>query len=641
MDLVSIEVTIYLKSGTFAILYMVFQKDYLPTFYFLERKGIMRTFFMFCSTLTISIFFSTVLYGAHGISIDGKLKYPQNFERFEYVSKEAKKGGDLFLWDFGSFDKMNPFTLKGLPPLGIGMFVYETLAISSLDEPFAKYGLLAKDIEVAEDKLSVVFTLDEEARFSDNSQVTAEDVQFSLEIIKSDKVHPRFPFYYQDIIDSEIIDDKRIRFRFAKVNRELPLITSDLPVFSKKFYEKYPFGEKDTLVNPVGSGPYIVESMKLGKSITYRRNPDYWANNKPVRKGMYNFDKITVQYYKDQVVAVEAFKAGEFDFMLVNVAKQWARDMTGAKFENGSIEKKLFPHNNNAGMQGFVFNTRKKLFKDVRVRKALGLAFDFEWTNQALFFNQYTRSHSFFSNSYLAASGLPQGLELEYLLPFKDSLPSEVFSQPLTPPVNSQRGSLRANLREAKKLLREAGWNIENGKLKNKEGEVFSFEMILVSPFFERVIAPFAQNLKKLGIHVDYRKVDPALYTDRLQKFDFDMIVYVYGQSQSPGNEQRNYWHSQSAETVGSKNFAGIKSPVIDSFVDKIIYASTQEELTAACKALDRVLWYGYYVLPNWFMNGHRLVYYNKFSMPNNLPIYYDHYSLLMTWWQKQSQTAQ
>ncbi len=593
----------------------------------------MRTLFMSFIFICFLILSALPLYAAHGISIDGKLKYPKDFSRFDYTSEQAVKGGGLVLHDLGSFDKMNPFTLKGISPLGLQMFVFETLAVSSLDEPYAKYGLLAKDIELAEDKLSVVFTLDENARFSDNTPVTTEDVQFSLETIKSDKVHPFYSFYYKDIVGCEILDDRRIRFRFARVNRELHMISSDMPVMSKKFYLQHGFGEGDALTPPVGSGPYVVESVKHGKSITYRRNPDYWAKNKPVRRGMYNFDTITVQYYKDQIVSVEAFKAGEFDFMLVNIAKQWARDMTGSKFENETIISKIYPHNNNAGMQGFVFNTRKKIFKDRRVREALGLAFDFEWTNQALFFNQYSRSNSFFSNSYLSATGLPKGLELEYLIPFKKSLPSEVFTQPLSPPVNGNRSSLRTHLKKAQSLLKEAGWKIEKGVLKNSEGKSFEFELLLVSPSFERVIAPFAQNLKKLGIVVNYRTIDPALYTDRIQKFDFDMVVHVYGQSLSPGNEQWNFWHSQVVDKVGSKNLAGIQSPVVDALVEKIIYVPTQEELTAACKALDRVLWYGYFVLPNWFMDGHRLAYFNKFQMPNNVPIYYNHYQLLMTWW--------
>jgi microcin C transport system substrate-binding protein len=466
--------------------------------------------------------------------------------------------------------------------------------------------------------------------------VTAEDVAFSLAMLKSDKVYPLYSYYYHDITDSEILDRLRIRLKFARVNRELPMIASEIPVMSKKFYTKHPFDGDSTLVPPVGSGPYVVESVNPGKSITYRRNDTYWAKDVPVRKGVYNFDTIKVDYYKDPVVAVEAFKAGDFDFMLVNIAKQWARDLTGEKVDKGEIIKKTFPHGNDAGMQGFVMNTRKKIFQDRRVRQALGMAFDFEWTNKSLFFDQYTRATSFFNNSYLAATDLPSGKELHYLEEYKKDLPDEVFTTPLAPPNTNGPGGLRTNLQKAQKLLSEAGWLVKDGILKDKEGNPFRFEILLVSQAFERVIAPFVNNLQKLGIQTDYRTIDPALYAERLQNFDFDMIVHVYGQSLSPGNEQRNFWHSASATTKGSQNLAGVNSSVIDSLVEKTIYAQTQDDLTAACKALDRVLWYQYYLIPNWYMNGYRLAYYDKFSQPNNLPKYYDHFQLLMTWWKKQ-----
>jgi len=348
---------------------------------------------------------------------------------------------------------------------------------------------------------------------------------------------------------------------------------------------------------------------------------------------MYNFETIVVNYYKDQIVAVEAFKAGEFDFMMVNIAKQWVRDMTGKGFADGTLLKKRFPHQNNAGMQGFLMNTRREIFQDVRVRKALGLAFDFEWTNKSLFYNQYIRSSSFFSNTHLAATGLPDGLELSYLEPFRKSLPADVFTTPLKAPDSKGKGGMRKNLRQAKKLLADAGWTIQNGILKNDMGKPFSFEILLVSPTFERVMAPYVANLKKLGITVDYRTIDPALYTDRVQSFDYDMIVHVYGQSLSPGNEQKNFWHSESVNRPGSKNLAGISDKVVDSLVDTIVYATTQQELTAACKALDRVLWYGYYLVPNWYLNVHRLAFHKKFARPETLPLYYNHYQLLMTWW--------
>jgi microcin C transport system substrate-binding protein len=571
---------------------------------------------------------------AHGISIDGKLKYPPDFTQFDYTSSEARKGGTLLLHDLGSFDKMNPFTLKGSAPSGLDNLVFETLAVSSLDEPFAGYGLIAKDIELAEDRLSVVYTIDENARFSDGEAVTPEDIRFSLNTLKSDAAHPFYQAYLQDIKDAEILGNNRIRFNFARVNRELHLIASQIPIFSKKFYSEHPFDDP-SMVPPVGSGPYVVESVKPGKSITYRRNPDYWAVNHPARKGMFNFDTITYKYFRDQIVSVEAFKANEFDLMYINIAKQWARDLVGPRFESKQILKEYLPHRNNQGMQGFVFNTRKPLFQDRMVRKALGMAFDFEWANTKLFFNEYTRSPSYFSNSDLAAKNLPEGMELQYLQPFKENLPPEVFSKPLTPFSTGPGNSMRNNLRSARKILEEAGWKVVDGQLQNKDGRIFTFEILLVSPSFERVMAGYVNNLRKLGVKASYRTIDPALYIDRLNRFDFDMTVNVFGQSQSPGNEQRDYWHSSSADRNGSRNLIGIKDSVVDQLVDRIIYAETQEELAAACKALDRVLWYGYYVVPNWYVARHRVSFWNKFNRPEKLPLYYNPIQALMTWWMK------
>jgi len=586
--------------------------------------------------ILLLVLFPCNLLAAHGVSIDGKLKYQQGFSRFDYTSPEAVKGGSLILHDLGGFDKMNPFTLKGSAPFGLDSFIFETLAVGSLDEPFAAYGLIAKDIALAEDKKSVTFTIDENARFSGGTPVTAHDVKYSLDTLKSDKAHPFYQIYLQNITKAEILDNLTIRFLFDKPNRELHMIAAQLPVLNKTFYEQHgfdPSGETDTMTPPIGSGPYIIKEVNHGKSITYERNPNYWAATHPTRRGMFNFDTITVKYFKDQIVSVEAFKAGEFDFMVVNIAKQWQRDLTGRRFESGELIKKRFPHKNNAGMQGFVFNTRRELFKSPKVRQALGLALDFEWTNTTLFFDQYTRSNSYFSNSDLAATGLPGPAELELLTPFKKQLSPEVFTNPITPPTTTSPGSLRTNLRLAKQLLSEQGWQVKNGVLTSDNGTPFTFEILLVSPSFERVMAPYVKNLAKLGIKADYRTIDPALYSDRIKNFDFDMVVNVYGQSQSPGNEQRDFWSSSSASRKGSRNLAGINSPAVDSLVESIIYAGTQEDLTAACKALDRVLWFGYHVVPNWYLASHRLAYSAQFSMPKTLPLYYNPYQLLYSWW--------
>ncbi len=576
------------------------------------------------------------VFAAHGVSIDGKLKYPASFTRFSYTSPMAVKGGRLVLHDLGGFDKMNPFTLKGSPPFGLDSFVFETLAVPSLDEPFAEYGLIASDISPAQDKKSVTFTIDDRARFSDGTPVTVQDVKYSLDILKSKQAHPFYQIYLQDISGAEILDSRRIRFHFSRPNRELHLIAAQLPILNKSFYEKNgfdPSNAEKVMLPPIGSGPYVISEVHPGKSITYTRNKKYWAQDLPVRRGMFNFDTITIKYFKDQVISVEAFKAGEFDFMNVNIAKQWQRDMTGPKFTSGELIKKRFPHRNDAGMQGFVFNTRRPIFADPRVRRAIGLAFDFEWTNTTLFFNQYVRCNSYFSNSYLAATGVPQGEELALLEPFRKRLPPEVFTTPLTPPSTRPPASLRKNLRLAQKLLRAAGWRVRDGVLQDDAGHKFSFEILLASQSFERVMAPFVKNLRKLGIQASYRTIDAALYSARIKKFDFDMVVNVFGQSQSPGNEQRDYWSSSSATRTGSRNLAGVRDPVVDALVDRIVYAENQHDLVVACHALDRVLWYGYYVVPNWYLAVHRLAYSNKFRQPETLPLYYNPYQFLWTWW--------
>ncbi|MBM9536433.1 extracellular solute-binding protein [Desulfobulbus alkaliphilus] len=575
---------------------------------------------------------------AHGVSIDGNLKYPEDFSRFAYTSDKAVRGGTLILHDLGSFEKMNPFTLRGSAPRGLGSYVFETLAVPSLDEPFAYYGLIAEEINLAEDRKSVTYTINPRARFSDGRPVTAEDVKFSLEILKSDQAHPFYQMYFRDIEGADVLDDLTIRFRFARENRELHIIAGQLPVLSKTFYTQYDFNPSeggDAMVIPVGSGPYVVAEVLPGRSITYRKNPEYWAVDHPTRRGMFNFERIMVKYFRDPVVSVEAFKAGEFDFLAVNVAKQWERDLSGRHFDSGQLIKKTFPHRNNAGMQGFVFNTRKPFFEDRQVRKALGLAFDFEWTNRTLFFSAYVRNDSFFSNSIYAAQGLPDAAELTLLEPFRSDLPDEVFTQPLIPPTTDPPGSLRTNLQQARDLLEKAGWTIRDGVLVNAQGERFRFDILLAGPTFERVIAPYVANLKRLGIAVDYRTIDPALYADRIKDFDFDMVVTVFGQSQSPGNEQRDYWTSMAADRQGSRNLAGIADPAVDALVDAIVYAETQEELVTACRALDRVLWHGYYVVPNWYLAEHRLAYAARLRHPDTLPLYYHHEQWLDTWWQE------
>jgi microcin C transport system substrate-binding protein len=469
----------------------------------------------------------------------------------------------------------------------------------------------------------VQFRLNPKARFSDGSPVRAEDVKFSFDTLMSMDAHPHYRFYWADLGQCVIVDELTVRFDFKKVNRELHMIAGQIPVFSKKWLADGDL-KSAVLKAPISSGAYTIKKYDLGKTIVYERNPDYWAKDLNTRVGQFNFDQIVIKYYKDPTIALEALKAGDFDVLDITSSKQWARDMKGDKFDDGRLKTALLKHSNNAGMQGFVFNLRRPLFQDIAVRRAINLAFDFEWTNEKLFFKQYTRSHSYFSNSVFASSGLPEGDELALLEPFRSQLPTSVFTQAWQSNTTAAPSSLRHNLRAAKKILNEAGWSLNKNKILSKNGIELKFEVLLIQKAFERVMAPFARNLKRLGIEVRYRKTDNALYKQRLDDFNFDMIVMSYGQSQSPGNEQRNYWHSSSLAQKGARNFMGLNNPVIDSLVEKIIAAKDYVSLQTTVKALDRVLLHGEYLVPNWYMPAHRLVYHKQFALPKTLPLYYN-----------------
>ena len=564
-------------------------------------------------------------------------KYPPGFHHFDYVNPNAPRGGDLTLSAFGSFESFNPYLLKGLPAAGISELVFEPLMEQSLDEPYSLYAHLAEDIAVAPDRLSVTFRLNAKARFSNGAPVTAQDVQFTFDTLKGQQAHPRYRFYWADIRRVVVLDARHVRFEFAKVNPELHLIAAQMPVFARAWVGDKPFDKLST-VHPVGSGPYVVESADFGKSVSYKRNPNYWAKELNTRRGMFNYDRVVFKYYKDETVRHEAFKAGEFEFLLENNSKKWARDFTGPLFDTGQIQRTELKHSNNAGMQGFVFNLRRPLFQDIRVRKAVGLALDFEWSNRNLFYGQYSRCHSYFSNSELAASGLPGADELKLLEPFRKQLPRALFTEVWTPPSALPPNSLRANLRHARDLLAEAGWKIKDGVLRNDKGEALEFEIMLVSvqKGFERIIAPFARNLAQLGIRLRYRTVDAALYQRRTDTFDFDMIVESFGQSQSPGNELVGLWHSSTADQEGANNVMGLKDPVVDALIQKVIYAPDRKQLVSATRALDRVLLHGEYVVPNWFIATHRIAYWDRFGIPAQTPLYYGAESwMLRTWWKK------
>ena len=594
-----------------------------------------RGLYYFLAGIFLASVWATPAMSAPAMGLGYTPKYPANFSHFDYVNPDAPKGGELVLSEFGNFDGLNPFLLKGISAGKITELVFETLMEQSLDEPFSLYAHLAEDIQLAKDKLSVTFRLNAKAQFSDKTPVTAEDVKFSFDTLKSEQAHPTFRFMWADIKRAVVVDKRTVRFEFAKVNPELHLIASQIPIFSKNWVGKKSF-DKVVTDTPISSGPYVVEKFDLGKNITYKRNPDYWAKDLNTRRGMFNFERITLKYYADDTVQLEAFKAGEFDFMFVLNSKQWARDYVGSKFDSGQIKREELIHRNNAGMQGFVFNLRRPLFKDKRVRQAISLAFDFEWSNEKLFYKQYTRVNSYFSNSELASSGLPQGEELALLQPYRDKLPAEIFTSEWKPPVATGPDGLRENLRKAKQLLDSAGWKLKEGVLQNEQGQKMEFEILLAQKAFGRIVEPYAQNLEKIGIKVSHRTVDVALYQRRVDTRDFDMVVNAIGQSQSPGNEQKNYWHSSTADQEGSNNTIGIKDPVVDALIDKVVYATDRAHLVTATRALDRVLLHGEYMVPNWYTPIHRVAYKNTLAYPKKLPLYYSAESWMMrSWWKK------
>lgn len=557
----------------------------------------------------------------HGIAMHGEPKYPEGFSHFDYVNPDAPKGGSLKLAVVSNgFDSFNPFDIRGVAAAGVSTYLYDTLLESSDDEPFSAYGLIAESVETPKDRSYVVFNLRKEARFHDGEPITAEDIKFSFDILTT-KGHPFFRNYYADVSKVTIEGPHRVRFDFGETkNRELPLILGQMPILPAHYWADREFGENG-LTPPLGSGPYRIGEFEAGRSVTYERVKDYWAEDLGVRNGRFNFDRIVYEYYTDDTVALEAFKAGNYDFRLESSAKNWATAYTGEPFENGSIIKEAIEHHRPAGMQGFVFNTRRPVFSDPLVREALAYGFDFEWANQNLFFGQYTRTDSYFENSELASSGLPQGRELEILEPFREQLSADVFNEDYQPPTTEGQYGLRQNLKTALGLLNKAGYEIRNGKMVNtRSGQPLAFEILLFQKSFERVVLPFKKNLERLGIDVTVRLVDSNQYIQRLREFDYDMITQVFGQSDSPGNEQRDYWHSSNVNTTGSRNYAGVSDPVVDQLISMVIQAPNREELVHRVRALDRVLLQGHYVIPHWHLTKDRVAYWNHLERPETTP---------------------
>lgn len=567
----------------------------------------------------------------HGLAMYDAPKYPADFKHLDYTNPDAPKGGTLRLSGIGGFDSLNPWIVKGLAVDGTGM-VFETLLEQTADEPFSAYGLLAETVETPEDRSFATFTLRPQARWQDGKPVTAQDVVWSFKTLTTEGT-PFYRAYYAHVKNVEALSPGRVKFTFDMAgNRELPLIVGQMPVLPEHYFTggKHKFAE--TTLDPIpGSGPYKFGKIVAGRSIEYLRVKDWWGADLPINRGRYNFDRITYDYYKDSEIALEAFFAGEYDFRQENVAKQWAISYDAPPVKDGRIVKKQIEHELPQGMQGFVYNLRRPVFADREVRRAIAYAFDFEWSNKQFAYGAYKRSRSYFSNSEMEAKGVPQGRELEILEPFRKQLPPELFTEAYNPPETDGSGNNRANLKKAAEILDAAGWKPGPDGIRQKDGVKLSFEIVDLQPAFERWILPFTKNLDRLGIKAKFRVIDASQLVNRMNSFDFDMTVQSFPQSSSPGNEQREYWGSDKVDMPGSRNTIGIKDPVVDALIEQIVSAPTREELVIRCRALDRVLQWGYYLIPNWHIPAWRIAYWNKFGQPENPPPYALPFA--ETWW--------
>lgn len=578
-------------------------------------------------------------FAAHAFSLYDTPKYPAGFTHFDYVNPDAPKGGELFLANpdrRSSFDKFNPYSLKGVAAAGVSNLMFETLAVSSGDEVATMYGLLADDMVLAPDRLAMTFHINQKARFNNGDPVLAADVKYSFDTLM-EKGAPQFKSIFSEVRRCVVVDERTVRFEFKSLNHELPLIVGSVPVFSRKWAAGTAF-DQIQLTPPIVSGPYLIDRYDTGRSISYKLNPDYWGANIPTRKGTFNFGRINYRFYKDDVAKLEAFKAGEFDLVVEYSAKNWARSYKGPKFTSGEIIKRELTHSNGAGMQGFVMNLRRPQFQDVRVRRALDLALDYEWMNRQLFFGSYKRIYSFFNNSPMAATGLPSADELKLLEPLRDKLDPVVFGPAPVPPNTDAPRSLRANLLEAVELFRQAGWTYRDGALRNAKGEPFAFEIIDDQSALSRVISVYIRNLEKLGIQVTQRTADFALVQKRMDEFDFDMTSIRFPDVSSPGNEMFDMFGSKAADEKGSSNAWGLKDAAVDRLVEKLVAADSRQQLVAAARALDRVLLHKHIVVTHWYSSRHRVAYRDRFGIPATAPLYYqaDPY-VISTWWQQKA----
>jgi microcin C transport system substrate-binding protein len=579
----------------------------------------------------------------YGLSLFGELKYPEGFKHFDYVNPNAPKGGTVRMIAFGTFDNFNLVVagLKGSIAMGTSM-LSDSLMVSPLDEVSTDYGLIAEAVTHPADFSSTTFRLRLSARFTDGKPITAEDVIFSMESFK--KHSPMYSAYYRHVTKIDQTGEAEVTFTFdSPGNREMPVILGQLEVLPKHWWtgtdavgKKRDIGAT-TLEPPLGNGAYRIKEFVAGRTIVYERVKDYWGKDLNVNIGRDNFDEIRFEYFRDATVAIEAFKADHVDWRTENSAKNWATayDFPAVKEKRVILEE--FPQRNRGIMQAFAFNTRRDKFKDARLRRAFNLAYDFEEMNKQMFFGQYKRIGSYFDGTELASSGLPEGQELTILETVRDKVPPEVFTTPFVNPVGGTNENVRANLREATRLLREAGYEVRNQKLVNaKTGEPLSVEILASDPGVERFILFYKPSLERLGIAVNVRTVDDAQYENRMRNWDFDVTVASWPESLSPGNEQRDYWSTSAADTPGSRNYVGIKNPAIDALIERIIFAKDRAELVAATKAMDRVLLWNHYVVPQFTHNMQRTARWDRFARPETLPKYGAAAFPTVWWWDAQ-----
>ena len=589
--------------------------------------------------LSCLLILASPVWAAHGYALWGDLKYGPGFSHFDYVNPQAPKGGDIRLVSnlrTSTFDKYNPFTIKGSAPAYLSGLMFESLLIGALDETASGYGLLAEDVAVAPDGLSATFKLRPQARFHNGKPVLAQDVKHSFDTLIGPHASPAYKTLLADVAGLDVLDERTVRYRFKKPNRELPLTVGGLPVFSRDWGGGKPFDQVVTDV-PIGSGPYTIGPVRFGKDITYVRDPQHWARDLNVRRGSANFDRITVKIYKDNTARLEALKAGEFDLMRFFSAGDWARRVNGRRFDSGELVKGEFKHQLPSGFQSYVLNTRRPLLQDERVREALGLAMDYEWMNRQLFYNAYQRVNGLFGNTECAASGVPGAEELALLEPWRKQVPAGVFGPMAQPPRTDGDSSLRANLRRAKALLAEAGWTVQGGVLKNAQGQAMELEYLDSNEAGARVVTPWIRNLEKLGITLRYRAVDFALFQQRIQTFDFDLMSIAFQGTHNPGQEYADMFGSEAAKTPDSGNYAGVSSPAVDDLIARMVGAKTKAELLPACRALERVITHSHYLIPQWTAGTHRMAYnQRRLARPDVVPPYFQGEAWAIdTWWSR------